>query len=90
MIWLVASCHQKILVKMLRGGGFWSCFIFTLLYTKKIIRDLAKVAILRAGTSLRARDDEVKVHYTGKLDDGTVFDSSKERSMQTTHWPDKH
>ena len=42
--------------------------------------------IVDAGGSLRASGDEdrVEVHYEGKLRDGTVFDSSRERGQSAT------
>jgi len=37
--------------------------------------------ILKAGTGIKpTRMDKIKVHYTGKLIDGTIFDSSYERN----------
>ena len=44
-----------------------------------------KVEVLREGTGREAQDgDTVSVHYTGKLDDGTKFDSSLERGEPIT------
>jgi len=40
-----------------------------------------KVEITKAGTGENCKKgDNVKIHYTGKLDDGTVFDSSVARN----------
>jgi FKBP-type peptidyl-prolyl cis-trans isomerase len=39
-----------------------------------------KIVDLRAGTGAEAKPgDSVSVHYTGTLDDGTKFDSSRDR-----------
>jgi len=41
--------------------------------------------VLTEGTGAQpTKDDQVEVHYTGKLIDGTVFDSSVERGVPAT------
>ena len=43
-----------------------------------------KVINKGSGDSSPSAGDEVEVHYTGKLEDGTVFDSSVERGAPST------
>lgn len=44
-----------------------------------------KIIDLRAGTGAEAKPgDSVSVHYTGTLDDGTKFDSSRDRGQPFT------
>ena len=41
-----------------------------------------KIVDLRAGTGVECKSgDNVSVHYTGTLDDGTKFDSSRDRGQ---------
>lgn len=43
------------------------------------VRNLARDKELEGSMSVAKSGDKVKIHYTGKLMDGRVFDSSKER-----------
>ena len=48
------------------------------------------VIVFDAGNDVRATiDDQVKVHYAGYLEDGTLFDSSYEREQPATFGVDQ-